>query len=175
MAGLFAGLTPEQVREGLRSFDGIARRQELRGEARGVKVIDDFAHHPTAIKQAVEGLRQRYRDGRLWVVFEPRSNTTRRNIFQDELAEALAAADLAVVPQVPDPEKVALEERLDPEKLIADVKAQGCEAWYLATVDDIVEHVAAEAREGDVVAVLSNGGFGGLHTKLLEKLGEIQD
>ena len=172
LAAIFGGLSADQAREGLASFEGVARRQELRGEEGGVKVIDDFAHHPTAIGQAITGIRQLYPGARLWVIFEPRSNTTRRNIFQDELATALAHADLAVVPQVADAEKVEESERLDPLKLIADVEAQGTRAWYLVSVEDIATHVAAEAKEGDVVAVLSNGGFGGLHDLLLERLAE---
>ena len=169
-AARFSGFSADQVRGGLLSFEGIARRQEVRGVAGGVRVIDDFAHHPTAIGLAIDSLRQQYPDSRLWVVFEPRSNTTRRNIFQDELAAALSKADLAVVPAVPDPEKVDEEDRLDPEKLVSDVKASGTECWYCETVDDIVELIAAESREGDTVAVLSNGGFGGIHQKLLDRL-----
>ena len=169
-AARFSGLSVEEVQKGLAGFEGIARRQEERGEVKGVTVIDDFAHHPTAIAQAISGLRQRYQGRRLWVLFEPRSNTTRRNIFQDDLAEALAHADLVVLPSVPDPEKVAEEDRLNPEKLVADLLASGTEAWYLADVEAIVSHVANESREGDVVAVLSNGGFGGIHTKLLAQL-----
>ncbi len=168
--GLFAGLSAEEIRTAFASFEGIARRQELRGEVRGVKVVDDFAHHPTAIGQAVGALRQRYPGARLWVIFEPRSNTTRRNIFQDELADALATADRSVVPAIANPEKFADDERLDPERLIRDVNARGGSGRYLETVDEIAAHVAAEAEEGDVVAVLSNGGFGGLHGKLLERL-----
>jgi UDP-N-acetylmuramate: L-alanyl-gamma-D-glutamyl-meso-diaminopimelate ligase len=169
--GLFAGLTPDEIRVAFAGFDGIARRQELRGEARGVKVVDDFAHHPTAIGQAVTALRQRYPGARLWVIFEPRSNTTRRNIFQRELAEALATADRAILPAIENPEKFAAEERLDPEKLIRDINARGGNARFLPTVEEIAATVAGEAEEGDVIAVLSNGGFGGLHGKLLEKLG----
>lgn len=170
-AARFSGFSPDQIRAGLISFEGIARRQEVRGIAAGVRVIDDFAHHPTAIGLAVDSLRQQYPDSRMWVIFEPRSNTTRRNIFQDELAASLSKADLAVVPAVPDPEKVAEEDRLDPEKLVTDVKASGTDCWYCDTVDDIVELVARESREGDTVAVLSNGGFGGIHQKLLDALG----
>ena len=169
-AARFSGFDADQIRQGLASFKGIARRQEVRGIAGGVRVVDDFAHHPTAIGLAVESLRQQYPDSRLWVIFEPRSNTTRRNVFQDELAAALSKADLAVVPAVPDPGKVAEEERLDPEKLVNDVKAAGTECWYRETVDDIVELVASESMEGDTVAVLSNGGFGGIHQKLLDRL-----
>lgn len=169
-SALFAGLTPDEIRAGLLGFEGIARRQELRGEARGVKVVDDFAHHPTAIQQAADAIRQKYSPQRLWVIFEPRSNTTRRNVFQKELADSLAAADLAVVAAVPDPEKVAESDRLSPEKLISDIEAQGTQGWFLDTVEDIVEHVTEHAQDGDVVAVLSNGGFGGIHGKLLASL-----
>ena len=169
-AARFSGLSADQIRAGLLSFEGIARRQEVRGVAGGVRIIDDFAHHPTAIGLAIDSLRQQYPDSRMWVVFEPRSNTTRRNIFQDELAAALSKADLAVVPAVPDPEKVAEEDRLDPEKLVRDVKASGTECWYCESVDEIVELIAAESAQGDTVAVLSNGGFGGIHQKLLDRL-----
>ena len=167
----FSGFSADQIRQGLASFEGIARRQEVRGIAGGVRVIDDFAHHPTAIGLAVDSLRQQYPDSRLWVIFEPRSNTTRRNVFQGELAKALSKADLVVVPAVPDPEKVAEQDRLDPHKLVSDIQASGTSCWYLETVDEIVALVASESREGDSVAVLSNGGFGGIHQKLLDNLG----
>lgn len=169
-AALFSGLSVEEVQQGLVNFQGIARRQEERGKVNGVTIVDDFAHHPTAIAQAIQGLRQRYQGRRLWVLFEPRSNTTRRNIFQDDLADALAHADLVVLPSVPNPEKVAEEDRLNPEKLVADIVAKDTSAWYLSDVEAIVSHVVAESKEGDVVAVLSNGGFGGVHAKLLDAL-----
>lgn len=169
-AARFAGLDPEEIREGLMSFEGIARRQQERGEVGGVTVVDDFAHHPTAIGLAIDGLRQKYPGRRLWVIFEPRSNTTRRNIFQQDLAVALSKADLVVIPSVPDPEKVAKEDRLDPERLVAEICEGGAEAWYLGEVDEIVSHVVARAVEGDVIAVLSNGGFGGIHEKLISGL-----
>lgn len=167
----FSGFSADQIRQGLASFEGIARRQEVRGIAGGVRVIDDFAHHPTAIGLAVDSLRQQYPDSRLWVIFEPRSNTTRRNVFQDDLANALSKADLVVVPAVPDPEKVAEQDRLDPHKLVSDIQASGTSCWYLETVDKIVAQVVSESCEGDTVAVLSNGGFGGIHQKLLDNLG----
>ncbi|MGB2401908.1 MAG: UDP-N-acetylmuramate:L-alanyl-gamma-D-glutamyl-meso-diaminopimelate ligase [Akkermansiaceae bacterium] len=170
-AAKFSGFNADQIRAGLVSFEGIARRQEVRGIAGGVRVIDDFAHHPTAIGLATDSLRQQYPDSRLWVIFEPRSNTTRRNVFQDDLAKALSKADLVVVPAVPDPEKVAKQDRLDPQKLVSDIEASGTSCWYCETVDDIVSLVAKESLEGDTVAVLSNGGFGGIHQKLLDKLG----
>ncbi len=170
MAAKSGGLPVGEIQKGLSSFEGIARRQEERGSVNGIAVVDDFAHHPTAIGLAIRALRQRYEGRRLWVIFEPRSNTTRRNIFQNDLAEALGEADLVVLPAVPDPEKVAVEERLDPEKLVSDIQNSGTEAWYLGEVDEIVSHVTGRAIEGDVIAVLSNGGFGGIHPKLLAAL-----
>ncbi len=169
-AAAFAGLSPEEIRTGLENFDGVARRQELKGEVNGIKVVDDFAHHPTAIKLAVQSLRQRYAGSRLWVVFEPRSNTTRRAVFQNELAEALATADCAVVAAIPDLHKIPENDRLDPEKLAADIGRLGGECAYLADVDAIVAFVSERAATGDVIAVLSNGGFGGIHGKLLAAL-----
>lgn len=169
-AALFAGLTPDEVGAGLAGFQGIARRQELRGEVRGIKVVDDFAHHPTAIELAVRALRQKYQGSRLWVIFEPRSNTTRRNIFQKELAQSLSGADIAVVSGVPDPHKVAEPDRLDPAKLIDDIHTFGNEAYFRQSVGEIVELVEKRAHTGDVVAILSNGGFDGIHSKILEAI-----
>ncbi|MGJ8676209.1 MAG: UDP-N-acetylmuramate:L-alanyl-gamma-D-glutamyl-meso-diaminopimelate ligase [Akkermansiaceae bacterium] len=169
-AARFSGISAEQIRHGLLTFEGIARRQEVRGIEGGVRIIDDFAHHPTAIGLAIDSLRQQYPDSRMWVIFEPRSNTTRRNIFQNELAAALSKADLAIVPAVPDPEKVAEADRLDPEKLVQEVKASGTQCWYCEDVEEIVELVTKQSQAGDTVAVLSNGGFEGIHQKLLERL-----
>lgn len=169
-SALFSGLNVEQIREGLLGFTGIARRQELRGEVKGVKVVDDFAHHPTAINLAVAALRQQYEPKKLWVIFEPRSNTTRRNVFQEELASALAKADRAIISGVPNPEKVEETDRLDPEQLIRDVKAQGTDGWFFEEVEDIVGHVAEHVEQGDVIAVLSNGGFENIHNRILDQL-----
>ena len=166
----FAGLTSGEIRAGLASFEGVARRQELRGEAAGVKVIDDFAHHPTAIRLAVQSLRQRHPGARLWVLFEPRSNTTRRAVFQNELAESLALADIAVVAAIPDLHKIPEHDRLDPARLSADITRLGGSGFYLPDVETIVAHVTTHAAPGDIVAVLSNGGFGGIHDKLLAAL-----
>ncbi len=169
-AATFAGLTPDEIRAGLESFDGVARRQELKGEANGIKVFDDFAHHPTAIRLAVQSLRQRHPDSRLWVLFEPRSNTTRRAVFQTELAEALAAADFSIVAGIPDLHKIPENDRLDPDKLSADIARLGGQGWYLPDLETIIAKVKETAKPGDVIAVLSNGGFGGIHQKLLAAL-----
>lgn len=169
-AGLFAGLKPAEARAGLLSFEGVARRQELKGEVNGIKVVDDFAHHPTAIRLAIAALRQRYSGARLWVLFEPRSNTTKRSVFQTELAQSLALADFAVVAAIADLHKVPEAERLDPDRLSQDIVAFGGKGWYLPGVPEIVDLVVAQAEPGDVIAILSNGGFGGIHQKLLERL-----
>ncbi len=166
----FAGLSAAETRAGLESFDGVARRQELRGEVNGIRVIDDFAHHPTAIRFAVRSLRQRFPGARLWVLFEPRSNTTRRAVFQNELAEVLATADFAIVSAIQDLHKIPENDRLDPQKLAADINNHGGQGWHLTQIDEIVDKVAAAARPGDVIAVLTNGGFGGIHGKLLNAL-----
>jgi UDP-N-acetylmuramate: L-alanyl-gamma-D-glutamyl-meso-diaminopimelate ligase len=142
------------------------------GEVRGIKVIDDFAHHPTAIRLAVQSLRQRHPDSRLWILFEPRSNTTRRAVFQTELAEALALADFAVVAAMVDLHKIPENDRLDPARLSADIARLGGKGFYFPDVATIVAQVKAEAQPGDVIAVLSNGGFGGIHTKLLTALAD---
>jgi len=169
-AAAFAGLTPEEIRAGLENFEGVARRQELRGEVNGIKVIDDFAHHPTAIRLAVQSLRQRYPEARLWVLFEPRSNTTRRAVFQIPLAEALALADFAIIATIPDLHKIPENDRLDPARLAADITYLGGHGLFVPDLETIIATVKMQARSGDVVAVLSNGGFGGIHQKLLMSL-----
>ena len=168
----FAGLSAEEIRTALASFEGVARRQEVRGTVNGVTVVDDFAHHPTAIRQAIAGLRQRFPKSRLWVLFEPRSNTTIRNLFQAELAEALADADFAVISPVENHKKIAPEQRLDEEKLLADIQANGTDCYVGKNVDDIVAHVVTHVHPGDVLLVMSNGGFGGIHNKLLIALAQ---
>lgn len=170
-AGLHAGLKPEAIAAALTSFEGVKRRQEIRGEtARGITVVDDFGHHPTAIREAIAGLRHRFKGRRLWAIFEPRSNTTRRKVFQKELPAALARADAVCVSAVPNPEKFAPDERLDPVRVMADIEAHGVPAHYETNADAIVERLKAEARDGDVLVVFSNGGFGGIHEKLLAAL-----
>lgn len=171
-AARFAGLTPEQIRTSLAAFEGVARRQEIRGTVHSVTVVDDFAHHPTAIKQAVQGLRQRFPKSRLWVLFDPRSNTTIRNLFQKELAESLATADFAVLSPVENHKRVAPENRLNEEQLRADIIAAGTDCYLGTGVDDIVTHVITHVHPGDVLLVMSNGGFGGIHGKLLNALAQ---
>ena len=166
----YAGLSDEQIQAGFDTFEGIRRRMEIRGEVNGVTVIDDFAHHPTAIRETLKALSRRFPERRVWAIFEPRSNTTRRNHFQIELAEALRLAKRVVVAEVARLEQVPPEERLNPAQLMADIRAAGVETDYLPTADEIVTHVVPQAQPGDILCVLSNGGFDNIHQKLIDAL-----
>jgi UDP-N-acetylmuramate: L-alanyl-gamma-D-glutamyl-meso-diaminopimelate ligase len=164
------GLKNSQIQSAFDTFKGIKRRMEVRGISGGITVVDDFGHHPTAIRETLKALRIRYSGNKLWAIFEPRSNTTRRNVFQDELVTAFDDADQVVVAEVARLDQLPPDERLDPARLMKELQAKGRPAAYLPDVDAIVEHVGRGAQGGDVVCVFSNGGFGGIHTKLLTRL-----
>jgi UDP-N-acetylmuramate: L-alanyl-gamma-D-glutamyl-meso-diaminopimelate ligase len=170
-AAKHCGLKNQQIQSAFDTFKGIKRRMEVRGIAGGVTVLDDFGHHPTAIRETLRALRIRYPLQKVWAIFEPRSNTTRRNVFQAELASSFDEADAVVVAQIARLELLAPEERLDPARLMQDLKSAGKDAAYLPDVEAIVAHVATSVQGGEVVCVFSNGGFGGIHGKLLERLG----
>jgi UDP-N-acetylmuramate: L-alanyl-gamma-D-glutamyl-meso-diaminopimelate ligase len=172
-AARFYGISLEKIRKALARFQGIARRQELRGEARGVKVIDDFGHHPTAIRETLRALRHRYPGCRLWAVFEPRSNTTRRAVFQQELPAALKLADGVFISQVARLEQIPEADRLNPAAVVAAITASGRPAFCEPDVAHIVERLVPLLKAPDVVVVFSNGGFDGIHGKLLERLREV--
>ena len=165
------GLKNHQIQSAFDTFKGIKRRMEVRGIAGGVTVVDDFGHHPTAIRETLRALRIRYPHQKMWAVFEPRSNTTRRNVFQSELAASFADADAVIVSQIARLELLAPTERLDPQRLMADLTATGKAAAYLPDVPTIVSHLGHQAQGGDVVVIFSNGGFGDIHNKLLARLG----
>jgi UDP-N-acetylmuramate: L-alanyl-gamma-D-glutamyl-meso-diaminopimelate ligase len=163
------GLAPDTMAAGLRAFKGVRRRLELRGTAGGVAVYDDFAHHPTAIFETLAGVRSAFPNRRIWAIFEPRSATSCRKVFQEEFARAFAAADHVLLPPIfrstlPD------DQRLSTEQLVTELKDSGKDARHLPKVDDIVATVAKEARAGDLVVVMSNGGFDDIHRKLLTAL-----
>jgi UDP-N-acetylmuramate: L-alanyl-gamma-D-glutamyl-meso-diaminopimelate ligase len=164
------GLTPAEIQAGLATFLGVKRRMEVKGEVDGIVVIDDFAHHPTAIAETLRAVRQRYPGRRVWCVLEPRSWSLRRNVFQDRLASAFDNADEIVLAEVFGADQLPPEERLDPARLVADLARRGRPARFLPGVDAIVRYLVAETRREDVVAVLSNGGFDGIHGKLLAAL-----
>ncbi len=171
-ASVGAGLSSDEIGRAIRRFGGVRRRQEVRGVAQGVTIIDDFAHHPTAVRQTLSALRHRYGRGRLIAIFEPRSATSRRAIFQKEYAEAFSVADEIIIGAVHLPEKAPAGDRFDPERLAADLRGKGVAARHLTDVDKIVEQVVSGAGAGDTVVVMSSGGFDGIHDKLLARLGD---
>jgi len=174
IAARFYDVSKTKIDNAFKSFSGIARRQEVRGEARGVKVIDDFGHHPTAIAHTLQALRHRYRGHRLWAVFEPRSNTTRRAVFQQQLPDALKLADGVFIAQVAKLEQIPEEERLNPQAVVDAIVKAGSPAFYEQNADAIVDRIVPMLRPKDIVAVFSNGGFDNIHEKLLERLKELQ-
>jgi len=169
------GIGVEQIAIGLRSFRSVKRRLEVRSEAYGITIIDDFAHHPTAIAQTLLALRARYPERRLWAVLEPRSNTLRRRVFQTELEQSLGVADQVVVAAIFKSEAIPERERLHPEAVVSQLRNAGHAARLLQTADEIIETIAPELRAGDVVAILSNGGFGGIYEKLPAKLKQLHE
>jgi UDP-N-acetylmuramate: L-alanyl-gamma-D-glutamyl-meso-diaminopimelate ligase len=169
------GIERETIRAALASFKNVRRRAEVRGEEKGVTVIDDFAHHPTAVRETLRGLRNRYPSRRLIAVFEPRSWSSRLAVFQDEYANAFVDADYVLLASVFDSQKVLEKGKtLDTDKLIADIAKQNKPALALANAAEIIEHLRPQLREGDVLAIMSNGGFDGIHEKLLAVLKEAR-
>jgi len=166
------GVPVEAIVEALATFKSVKRRLEVRAEVAGVTVIDDFAHHPTAIRETLRALKSAYAGRRLWAVLEPRSNTLRRNVFERELVESLALADEVVLAGVFKSEAIPVLERLEPQRVIDALRAKGVAAVLCEDADAIVAEMAPRVRAGDVVAILSNGGFGGIYTKLPAAIGK---
>jgi UDP-N-acetylmuramate: L-alanyl-gamma-D-glutamyl-meso-diaminopimelate ligase len=172
LAGL--GVVEADIAVVLASFTGIKRRQEIRGQVAGVTVVDDFAHHPTAVRETLRGLRLRHPGSRIVAVFEPRTHSSRRSIFQDDYAEALQEADRVIVAAVHDPEITPADDRMDVARLASDLVQAGTPAQHIASVPEIVAELAAGSQAGDIIAVLSNGAFGGIHQLLLDALAQRQ-
>jgi UDP-N-acetylmuramate: L-alanyl-gamma-D-glutamyl-meso-diaminopimelate ligase len=169
------GISKEQIAAGLKTFKSVKRRLEVKAQVNGVTIIDDFAHHPTAIAGTLKALRGRYAEARLWAILEPRSNTLRRKVLQQELARSLALADEVVVAGVFRSEAIPENERMDLSALAADIQKYGGHARLIDDADGIVRTVAPEMRSGDVVVILSNGGFGGIYEKLPARLKELTE
>jgi UDP-N-acetylmuramate: L-alanyl-gamma-D-glutamyl-meso-diaminopimelate ligase len=169
MAAIY-GISADVIADALRTFKSVKRRLEVKAEVNGITIIDDFAHHPTAIAVTLSALRARYRGRRLWAILEPRSNTLRRNVFQRELGKSLSLADEVVIANVFKSESIPEAERLEVSEVGADLVRSGHHARVLADPDSIVKICAPEMRTGDVVAILSNGAFGGIYEKLPQKL-----
>jgi len=164
------GVPRASIERAFAEFRGVARRMQVRGEAAGVTVVDDFAHHPTAIRATIEGARSRWPGHRLWVAFEPRSNTMRRRVFEEELSQALAGADGVVLGGVNRADQLTDAERLSPERVVAKLHAEGRSAETFGSAEAMASYLGEELREGDVMLVLSNGSFDGLCDKLLARL-----
>lgn len=165
------GIDPESIGKGITSFEGVKRRQQIRGEVNSITVIDDFAHHPTAVRETVHALKMAWPERRLVVVFEPRTNSSRRSVFQDQYAAAFAHADVVVVREHVRLENVPDDQQFSSARLVDDLSATGKKAYYFPDTDHILDFLKAFSRPGDVVAILSNGGFDNIHQRLLDMLG----
>ena len=164
------GLTAQQIASGLATFCHIKRRCEIRGTIDDITIIDDFAHHPTAVQMTVEAVRQAYPGARLWAVFEPRTATSRRKIFQDDYVEALRRADRVILADVHRKEGLTSEERLSPATVVQRLRDHEVPAWFYPTTDEILAHLCREAQPSDVILIMSNGGFDNIHQRLLTAL-----
>ncbi|NBR85627.1 MAG: UDP-N-acetylmuramate:L-alanyl-gamma-D-glutamyl-meso-diaminopimelate ligase [Verrucomicrobia bacterium] len=171
-AAKHCGISNKQIQAAFDTFKSVKRRMEVRGISGGVTVVDDFGHHPTAIRETLKALRIKHPSQKLWAVFEPRTQSTRRNVFQNDFPTAFGEADEVIIAEVAFANVLTPEERLDTTKLETDLKANGKRAQFLPDVDTIVHHLGQQAQGGDVICVFSNGGFGNIHAKLLERLGK---
>ena len=164
------GLKPDIIGDSVKTFKGVKRRQEIRGEEKGVLVLDDFAHHPTAVEKTIEAVKERYDKRRIVAVFEPRSNSSRRGIFQERYSTAFDFADLVFIPEPPMMDKVPENDRFSSVKLVEALRGRGIEAYYCNTNDLLLEEILDKTGPGDVVLIMSNGSFDNIHEKLLERL-----
>jgi UDP-N-acetylmuramate: L-alanyl-gamma-D-glutamyl-meso-diaminopimelate ligase len=170
VAGKELGIENTAIQQGLSSFKSVKRRLELRGEVEEIRVYDDFAHHPTAVLETLRAVRERHPQDRIWAVFEPRSQTCRRKIFEQEFIKAFDPADTVVIARVFGSSKLNMDEQLSPDAVVEGVRARGKIAETFESTGGIVDYVAANATRGDQIVVMSNGGFDGIHNKLLERL-----
>ena len=168
------GIGKEAIVAALASFKSVKRRLEVRAEVAGVTVIDDFAHHPTAIRETLRALRSVYPKSRLWAVLEPRSNTLRRKVLESDLVVSLRLADRVIMAGVYQQQRIPEAERLNPEEVVQALNAAGTPAKLCPDVEAIVNEIAPQLQSGDVVAILSNGGFDGIYEKLPARLRELQ-
>jgi UDP-N-acetylmuramate: L-alanyl-gamma-D-glutamyl-meso-diaminopimelate ligase len=164
------GVTPEAMAQGLAGFQGVHRRQDIRGIKAGVTVIDDFAHHPTAVRETIQAVKAQYPGQRLLAVFEPRTNTSRRKVFQREYGSAFEGADLILIREAPGLEKIPEEERFSSAQLVSDLKNSGQKAYFFTDTDGVLAFLEDHLRPGDVALIMSNGGFDNIHERLLATL-----
>ena len=166
----FLDIDQQNLSEAVKGFGGIKRRQEIKGEKSGVLVLDDFAHHPTAVRKTIQAVREKYKTRRLIAVFEPRSNSSRRNIFQERYALSFDQADLVLIPEPPLMEKIPLEERFSSKQLVEELKRRGLKASYSPNTNHLLEEIIRRSRQGDLILFMSNGPFDNLPQRLLERL-----
>jgi len=166
----FLGIETKSLLRGLETFQGVKRRQEVRGETKGVLVLDDFAHHPTAVRETIQAVKEKYRQRRLIAVFEPRSNSSRRNVFQEQYAVSFDKADLVMIPEPPMTEKIPKEQRFSSAGLVEDLKRKGLSAFYFSNTDLLLEEILRQSRAGDVILFMSNGSFDNIPAKTLQSL-----
>jgi len=169
----FLGIEAENLLKGLETFQGVKRRQEVKGEAQGILVLDDLAHHPTAVRETVQAVKEKYRHRRLVAAFEPRSNSSRRNVFQEQYASSFHRADLIMIPEPPMKEKIPVEERFSSSGLVEELNRKGLSAFYFADTALLLEEILRQSRAGDVVLFMSNGAFDDLPGRMLARLGGI--
>jgi UDP-N-acetylmuramate: L-alanyl-gamma-D-glutamyl-meso-diaminopimelate ligase len=169
----FLGIEVKNLLRGLETFQGVKRRQEVKGEAEGILVLDDFAHHPTAVRETIQAVKEKYRHRRLVAAFEPRSNSSRRNVFQEQYASSFDRADLIMIPEPPMKEKIPVEERFSSAGLVEDLNRKGLRAFYFPDTALLFEEILRQSRAGDVVLFMSNGSFDNLPGRMLTRLGGI--
>ena len=164
------GYEKQMIADGLGEFKGVKRRQEIRGQVNNITIIDDFAHHPTAVGETLKGLKKAHPSHRLIAIFEPRTNTSRRSVFQQRYVASFADADLSIIREVGTDKPVDGDDRFSSVRLAEDLRKRGLSAWAFADTDQIIAHISGIAQPGDIIAVLSNGGFDNIHERLLEAL-----
>ncbi|HIF01854.1 MAG TPA: UDP-N-acetylmuramate:L-alanyl-gamma-D-glutamyl-meso-diaminopimelate ligase [Nitrospinaceae bacterium] len=164
------GLTTQEIQEGFHTFKGIKRRQEVLGVKNGVTVIDDFAHHPTAIQLTLEGIKEAYPGQRIWAIFEPRSATCKRKVFEDRLPKSFTAADLVIIADLFAPDKIDPKDRLNPELVVENINNDGGDAYFIPDTEALINKLITECRPKDVLLIMSSGGFSGIHQKLIARL-----
>jgi UDP-N-acetylmuramate: L-alanyl-gamma-D-glutamyl-meso-diaminopimelate ligase len=169
----FLGIETSSLLRGLETFQGVKRRQEIRGQAKGILVLDDFAHHPTAVRETIQAVKEKYRRRRLLAVFEPRSNSSRRNVFQEQYAVSFDRADLIMIPEPPMTEKISKEQRFSSAGLVQDLSRRSLRAFYFPNTDLLLEGILRLSQTGDVVLFMSNGSFDNLPGRTLASLGGI--
>jgi UDP-N-acetylmuramate: L-alanyl-gamma-D-glutamyl-meso-diaminopimelate ligase len=157
----------------MKSFAGVKRRQDIKGERKGILIVDDFAHHPTSVKETIGAVKEKYKNRRLMAVFEPRSNSSRRNVFQKQYASCFDESDVVLIPEPPLMEKIPPEERFSSEKLVEDLKKRGLKAIYSPETDHLLDEIMKEARQGDIILIMSNGPFDNLPDRVLDRLDNL--